>query len=406
MDRILFHIDVNSAFLSWTALDRLAAGAELDLRSVPSIIGGDIKKRHGVVLAKSIPAKKYGVQTGEPIVNALRKCPSLLIEAPDHGSYRRHSREFIGFLSGICPDIEQVSIDECYMDYTPVKDRFPSPEAAASYLKDHIRDTFGFTVNVGISDCKVLAKMASDFRKPDLVHTLYKSEIRSKMWPLPVSSLYMCGRSSVDTLHKLEINTIGDLAQADPSIIDIHLKSHGRLLWEYANGIDDSRVVTEPAKAKGIGNSITLKADALTREDALPALRSLSESVSYRLRKTGQQAGMISAEIKYATFRTVSHQAMLPVPTNGTETIYQTACRLFDEIWDGTPIRLLGIRSAKLSGEQEPIQMSLFDLQTENPESDKQQKLEQAIDAIRTKYGKDAIVRGSLYRRTDEFQKH
>ncbi|NLL78743.1 MAG: DNA polymerase IV [Clostridiales bacterium] len=406
MNRILFHIDVNSAFLSWTAIDLLAAGNKLDIRTVPAIIGGDIKKRHGVVLAKSIPAKKYGIQTGEPIVNAFRKCPSLLVEPPDHASYQAHSREFIGFLSQICPDLEQVSIDECFLDFTPIADRFPSPQAAASYIKDHIREQFGFTVNVGISDRKILAKMASDFRKPDLVHTLYHHEIQKKMWPLPVSALFMCGKSSVDTLHKLEINTIGDLARADLSILDVHLKSHGRLLWEYANGIDDSWVVTKPAKAKGIGNSITLKQDALTREDALPALRSLAESVSERLRKSGQLAGMVSTEIKYATFRNVSHQATLSVPANSSETIFQTAIRLFDEIWDGTPIRLLGIRSAKLSEEGEPVQLSLFDYKTENPDSVRQQNLDKAIDSIRTRFGKDAIVRGSLYRRTDDFKKH
>lgn len=406
MDRIIFHIDVNSAFLSWTALDLLNNGASLDIRTVPAIIGGDIKKRHGVVLAKSIPAKKYGIQTGEPIVNAFRKCPTLLLESPDHASYQAHSRDFIRFLTQICPDIEQVSIDECFLDYTPIAAKFPSPEAAASYIKDYIRDQFGFTVNVGISDRKILAKMASDFQKPDKIHTLYKREIKAKMWPLPVSDLFMCGKSSVETLHKLEIDTIGQLAQADPSILETHLKSHGRLLWEYANGIDDSGVETEPAKAKGIGNSITLKEDALTREDALPALRSLAESVSYRLRKKGQLASLINTEIKYSTFRSVSHQSLLNEPTNSSELIYRTACRLFDEIWDGSPIRLLGIRSARLTEESDPIQLNLFDYSQKNPDSARQQNLDKAIDSIRSRFGKDAIVRGSLYRRTDDFKKH
>ena len=406
MDRIIFHIDVNSAFLSWTALDLLNNGASLDIRTVPAIIGGDIKKRHGVVLAKSIPAKKYGIQTGEPIVNAFRKCPTLLLESPDHASYQAHSRDFIRFLTQICPDIEQVSIDECFLDYTPIAAKFPSPEAAASYIKDYIRDQFGFTVNVGISDRKILAKMASDFQKPDKIHTLYKREIKAKMWPLPVSDLFMCGKSSVETLHKLEIDTIGQLAQADPSILETHLKSHGRLLWEYANGIDDSGVETEPAKAKGIGNSITLKEDALTREDALPALRSLAESVSYRLRKEGQLASLINTEIKYSTFRSVSHQSLLNEPTNSSELIYRTACRLFDEIWDGSPIRLLGIRSARLTEESDPIQLNLFDYSQKNPDSARQQNLDKAIDSIRSRFGKDAIVRGSLYRRTDDFKKH
>lgn len=422
MEQIIFHIDVNSAFLSWSAIDLLQSGAALDIRTVPAIIGGDISKRHGVVLAKSVPAKKYGIQTGEPIVNAYRKCPSLLLEPPNHASYEAHSREFIDFLSQICPDIEQVSIDECFMDYTPVSGQFSSPLAAAAYIKDSIRERFGFTVNVGISDRKILAKMASDFKKPDLIHTLYQNEIRQKMWHLPVSSLFMCGKSSVDTLHKLEINTIGELAQADPSILDAHLKSHGRTLWEYANGIDDSRVVTEPSKAKGIGNSITLKQDARTRDEALPALRSLSESVAFRLRQSGQLAGMLSTEIKYATFKSVSHQTVLAAPTCQSDLIYQTACRLFNEIWNGEPIRLLGVRSAKLFEEGSPVQMNLFDftagLQASSKsgsdthpyfgktrqatDPDRQQKLDNAIDSIRARFGKDAIVRGSLYKQTDD----
>ncbi|MDE7008331.1 MAG: DNA polymerase IV, partial [Lachnospiraceae bacterium] len=219
MDTIIFHIDVNSAYLSWSALKRLESGDGTDLRSIPSIVGGDMQKRHGVVLAKSIPAKKYGITTGEPIVNALRKCPHLLLEAPDHQLYHQRSSELMKFLSNICPELEQLSVDECFMDFTPIRQKFPSPEAAAAMIKDQIREQFGFTVNIGISDKKVLAKMASDFQKPDKVHTLYSTQIREKMWPLPVSSLYMCGQSSVQALLKLEIRTIGELANTDKNII-------------------------------------------------------------------------------------------------------------------------------------------------------------------------------------------
>ena len=207
-DRIIFHIDVNSAFLSWTALDLLRAGEETDLRLVPSIIGGDTSKRHGVVLAKSIPAKAYGIRTGEPVVNAFRKCPNLVTASPDHTRYREYSRALMAYLSGICPDIEQVSIDECYMDYTPISSNYTSPEEAAAFIKDSVYEKFGFTVNVGISDRKVLAKMASDFQKPNLVHTLYVREIERKLWPLPVSDLFLCGHSSAETLKKLGIRTI------------------------------------------------------------------------------------------------------------------------------------------------------------------------------------------------------
>lgn len=403
-EHLIFHIDVNSAFLSWTALARLRAGDETDLRLIPSIIGGDIAKRHGVVLAKSIPAKAYGITTGEPVVNAFRKCPHLVNAAPDHRLYERMSRRLMDYLTGICPDIEQVSIDECYMDYTPISGKYSSPETAAAFIKDSIYEKFGFTVNVGISDKKVLAKMASDFKKPNLVHTLYSWEIQKKIWHLPVSSLFLCGRSSVETLRKLGILTIGELAQADPDILESHLKSHGLTLWNYANGRDDSEVLPEPAKMKGIGNSITLQADAETREDARKALLHLSESVGERLRASHQLAGLVCTEIKYNTFQSVSHQALLNTPSASTDVIYQKSCALFDELWNGTPIRLLGVRTAKLSEENEPVQLSLFD--DTLVISEKKQKLDAALDQIRNRYGKDAIKRGSLMDSRDTYQKH
>ena len=405
MEQIIFHIDVNSAYLSWSALEKMQRGCDTDLRSIPAIIGGDMAKRHGVVLAKSIPAKAFGIVTGEPIVNAMRKCPILHIEPPDHRLYDKRSGELMQLLYDICPDLEQVSIDECYMDYTPVKELFPSPEAAAEHIRARIREQLGFTVNIGISDRKVLAKMASDFQKPDLTHTLYSYEIQEKMWPLPVSSLFLCGHSSVETLHKLEIMTIGDLAQSDVSILTAHLKSHGTILWEYANGIDDSVVETEQAEAKGIGNSTTLSKDAMTKEEAYRVLLALAESVAHRLRSAKQNAEMLSVEIKYNTFQKVSHQTTMQSPTAGSDTIYRTACALFDELWNGTPIRLLGIRSSKLVSAQEPVQLSLFDLPVVQEKGSgsgpllsaaKEARLEQALDSIRQKYGADAIVRGSL----------
>lgn len=393
-DHIIFHIDVNSAFLSWTALSRLESGDTVDLRQIPSIIGGDMAKRHGVVLAKSIPAKAYGITTGEPVVNAFRKCPNLISVAPDHDLYSKMSQQLMDFLSGICPDIEQVSIDECYMDYSPIAAKYSSPEAAAAMIKDTIFEKFGFTVNVGISDRKVLAKMASDFKKPNLVHTLYSWEIQEKMWPLPVSSLFMCGRSSVETLHKLGILTIGDLARADLNILEAHLKSHGAILWQYANGLDSSEVLPEPGKAKGIGNSTTLSADVTTKEEAYKVLLGLAESVGRRLRSAHQLAGLVCTEIKYSSFQSVSHQMLLDTPTASTDIIYRQACILFDELWNSAPIRLLGIRTTKLVSEDEPIQLNLFDYTA--PVSEKQQKLDAALDSIRSRYGKDAIKRGSL----------
>lgn len=405
MDSLIFHIDVNSAFLSWTAINRLAHGDPVDLRTIPSIIGGDKEKRHGIVLAKSIPAKAFHIQTGEPITKALEKCRTLVIAPPDHGMYREKSRQLMTYLRTLTPDIEQVSIDECYLDFSSIANGYESPLAAAMQIKDTIYKTMGFTVNVGISDRKVLAKMASDFKKPNLVHTLFSYEIQEKMWPLPVSSLFMCGKSSVEELRKLEILTIGDLAKADPDIITLHLKSHGRLLWEYANGIDNSGVEPVPADAKGIGNSTTLSKDAEDLNTIHEVLLALADSVASRLRKADALAYMISVEVKYNTFVKNSHQTTLDTPTNASNVIYQTACRLFDELWDTTPVRLLGIRASKLVDTAEPIQMSLFDLASVQKDNNKNQKLDQALDAIRKKYGDSAVVRGSMMGQDYQFKK-
>ena len=397
---IIFHIDVNSAYLSWTAVEQLKNGARTDIRTIPAIIGGDQKSRHGIVLAKSVPAKKYGIRTGEPVANAFRKCPNLHMEAPDHEMYHKHSRELMAFLRSYTPDIEQVSVDECYMDFTGISGRFASPVEAAFEIKDAVYEKFGFTVNIGISVNHLLAKMASDFEKPNKVHTLFPKEIPVKMWPLPISELYMAGRSSVEVLNKLEIRTIGELAKADPNLLELHLKSHGRTLWEFANGIDHEKVRRGHVENKGIGNSTTLAKDAVTEEEAKKVLLWLAESVGGRLRKEKQRAGMVSVEIKYHTFQTVSHQKQLETASNADQVIYKAACELFRELWNQEPIRLLGIRTSKLQDESAPVQMSIFDFQTKQEEQSvknkKHQKLDKALDVIRKKYGEDAVKKGTL----------
>lgn len=396
---IIFHIDVNSAYLSWSAVEQLKNGAETDLREIPAIIGGDQKSRHGVVLAKSVPAKKYGIRTGEPVANAFRKCPNLVSVPPDHKMYSRYSHVLMDFLKTYTPDIEQVSVDECYMDFTGIVNQFVSPVEGAMEIKNEVYRRFGFTVNVGISSNKLLAKMASDFEKPNKVHTLFPEEIQVKMWPLPIGELYMAGRSSVATLEKMEIRTIGDLAQMDVRLVELHLKSHGRKLWEFANGIDGSQVEAERAEAKGIGNSTTLAQDVVTEEEASNVLYRLAESVGARLRKAGQRAGMLSVEIKYYNFETCSHQKQLFQDTNSDRVIHSTAMELFRELWNGEPIRLLGIRSSKLSDEGEPQQLSIFDIQIQKKKKKlptrKQEQLDKALDQIRKRYGESSVVRGS-----------
>ncbi len=414
MGRIIFHIDVNSAFLSWSAVDKLKQGSELDIRTVPCIIGGDRSSRRGIVLAKSIPAKQYGIQTAEPIADALRKCPHLLIEKSSYGLYLEYSKKMMNYLRTYTPDIEQVSVDECYMDFTGIAHLYESPYHAAQKIKTEIERDMGFTVNVGISSNKLLAKMASDFEKPNKIHTLFPSEIEEKMWGLPVSELYMAGKSSVRDMEKLEIRTIGDLANMEQEIIVMHLKSHGKMLWNFANGIDESEVETEEGVRKGIGHSTTMAEDISDPQEAKRILLQLAENVGKRLRKARLKANMISVEIKYYTFQSVSRQCQLGKATDTGNVIHSTACKLFDELWTGEPIRLLGIRSSKLQDVNEPEQLSLFDFsfsesiqevgEISETNLEKSKKLDQALDQIRTRFGEGSVNRASLMKKSKDVE--
>lgn len=390
MERVIFHIDVNSAFLSWEAVDRLENGADVDLRLIPSAVGGDIETRHGVILAKSVPAKKYKITTGEPVVNALRKYPDLVIVKPRHEIYREKSKAFMNILRQYSDVVEQYSIDEAFVDMTGTRLLFGEPQEAADRIRNQIRDELGFTVNVGISSNKLLAKMASDFTKPDKTHTLFPSEIKTKMWPLPVGDLFFAGKSTVSKLRGMGINTIGELANTDKSIIEQILKKHGTVLWDFANGIDDSPVETERPDNKGYGHSTTLSFDVTEPQLAKNILLKLTDKVCQRLRKDATKADTVTVQIKYSDLTKASHQCGLPAATNISSEIYRYVCKLFDEKWDGTPIRLLGV-STKVASEDSGRQMSLFD----NTDYDKLEKLDKAMDHIKDKFGTDAIVRAS-----------
>ncbi len=389
----IFHIDVNSAYLSWTAIEKLKENPTLDLRTIPSIIGGDTKSRHGIVLAKSIPAKKFGIRTAEPVAAAFRKCPSLHMEPPDRELYKKRSRELMSLLHTYTPDIEQVSIDECYLDFTPIAHQFSSAPAAAREIASRIRDELGFTVNIGIAPNKLLAKMASDFEKPDRVHTLFPEEIPDKMWPLPVGDLFMVGHSSAERLNSLGIRTIGDLARTDPEFLRLHFKSHGTAMWEHANGIDRSAVDSEEHDRKGIGNSVTLPEDITRTDDARKILLKLAEQVSSRLRNAGQIAGTVTVEIKYSTFRSCSRQTQPLTPVSTADALYQCACQLFDELWNGSPVRLLGIRTSRLAPAGTPVQLSLFDLDFSAPRTAK--KISDSENTQGTRRGPDGAQKNS-----------
>lgn len=391
--RVIFHIDVNSAFLSWEAVWRLQHGETLDLRKVPSVVGGDPESRHGIVLAKSIPAKKYHIQTGEVLWQARQKCPNLVVVPPQYAVYMMCHHAMMELLQDFSPHVQVYSIDEAFIDYTGMEEVHGNPVEAAYKLKNRIRDELGFTVNIGISSNKLLAKMAGEFSKPDKVHTCWPEEMAEKMWPLPVNELFMVGRSTAPKLYRLNIMTIGDLAHANEKLLAAHLKSYGKVIKDLACGIENTAVTQafRPAM-KGLGNSTTVPFDIDTLKEAKLVLLSLTEMVCMRLRQTGQCAGLVSIGIRNSELQGRTHQRKLLAVTDNTTQIYYTACQLFEESWKGKQekIRNLGVRVTDLSA-ADYMQMSLL-----QPYKEKQKRLDDAIDQIRYKYGSHSIQRASF----------
>ena len=409
MERLIFHIDVNSAFLSWESVRRTAAG-EPDLRLVPSIIGGDPGRRTSIVLAKSVPAKKYGIVTGEPVSAALRKCPELQIAPSDFALYSEMSHVFRAVCRDYTPVVEVFSIDECFLDMTGTGRMYPDPVKLAHEIKDRIRSELGFTVNVGIGPNKLLAKMASDFEKPDKVHTLFEYEIASKRWPLPMGELFLCGRQSAEKLSRLHIDTIGALANTDAKTIQAIVGNKmGEQLWRFANGIDDSPVSGEHEAPKGYSNEITFDDNITDWQTGNNVLLHLADNVAARVRRDRVKAFCISVTIRGNDMKKHSHQRKLAAPTDGTTKVYEAAKELFAELWDGrTALRLIGLAMTELDNDSEQ-QISMFDtaaldssahgssaLGSLAGESEKDKSADKAVDILREKYGNDIIKRGGM----------
>lgn len=388
MEREILHVDVNNAFLSWTAVEKLKNGETLDIRTIPAIIGGDEAQRKGIVLAKSNIAKQFGIQTGEPIFFARKKCPNIQIFQSDFNVYRRYSNALYNLLLEYTDKIERYSIDECFLDLTGY---IPKPRKLidiAYEISKRAREELGFTVNIGVAPNKLLAKMASDFEKPNKVHTLYQEEIETKMWILPVSELFMVGRRSLPKLQKMGIKTIGDLAKSDEKLLIKNFGKYGKMIWEYSNGIDNEEVNYIKEKPKNIGNSITLPYDYNDIEKIEEVLLALVEQVSYRLRNQEMFANVVNVQIKTNEFKVFSHQRKLDFATDSTKIIGKEAKKLLTEIYNNTPIRLIGISVSGLV-EKEERQISLF----ENVENEKQKKIDSVLDNIKEKYGYEAITR-------------
>ncbi len=393
MQKVIFHIDVNSAFLSWTAAYRVRVlGETLDLREIPSAVAGEKADRHGIILAKSLPAKKCGVKTGEPIFQAQKKCPELVLVPPDYGLYVQASRHLIALLKDFAPVVEQYSIDEAWADMTGTEGLYGSPVAAAELLRQKIYDELGFTVNIGISSNKLLAKMAGDFEKPNKVHTLFPWEMEKKLWPLPVRELFMLGPATERKLRLMGIRTIGELARTDVRILRQRFGKVGESLWNSANGRyqENLRAAAEPNK--GFGNSTTLPSDVTDAAQAYRVLLSLCETVGMRMRQDKKATRCLSVSLRSKEFQTFSHQKTLPTATDSTEELFRVACQIFDEAWDSvTPLRQLGVQATRLE-ERGQRQYSLFDI-ADAVDYEKKAKLDDLIDDLREKHGEGIIRR-------------
>ena len=392
-ERIIFHIDVNNAFLSWTAVQLLEEGYNIDIRKIPAIIAGDESKRHGIVLAKSPIAKKYGIVTAETIYQAKMKCPNLKIFSPNHEIYQRKSKQLMDYLKTFTPIMEQFSIDECFLDMTGTKYLYANYLELAYKIKDEIREKFGFTVNVGIGNNKLCAKMASDFEKPDKVHTLLRSEIKEKLWPLPVNDLFMCGKKTSIELNKMNIYTIKDLAEFDFQKLEKKFKSQAKYLKQAAWGIDESKVEERKDKRQSISTTRTLPHDEENREKLKEVLFVQTEDVCRQLREKNLYASTIAIIYKDKYFKSTTVQEQLENVTDNTKEILKKINSLFEKSYNNIPVRLIGVRLANLT-EFKNTQVSLFDI--ESDDNSKEESIQKTIDKINKKFGSSLIMPASI----------
>lgn len=392
MNKYIMHIDVNNAFLSWTAVEFLKNGIKEDIRLIPAVIGGDEELRHGVVLAKSNIAKQFGIKTGETLYQAKKKCPQIRIFPTKHGLYKEYSDKLYNLLLTYTNKIERFSIDECFIDFSDIIRTRQDFMKLALELSQKIKKELLFTVNIGLSDNKILAKMASDFEKPDKIHTLYKEEIKDKIWDMPIEELFMVGKKSAIKLRSIGINKIGDLANSNKKIIIKRFGKFGATIWDNANGVNNDEVVYEEEIPKSVGNSVTLPRDCNNIDELNKVLLSLSEKVGYRVRKYGLKGYTVGVQIKTNEFITYSHQKKLNKPTSNTQEIYNNAKELLEGLFSNQPIRLIGVRLDNLT-DNEFNQISMFD---EPIKKQKNSKLDIVIDNIKDKYGYESITLGTI----------
>ncbi len=394
MDRVIYHCDCNSFYCSVELLSRP------ELRRVPAAVCGDPSSRHGIILAKNEPAKKLGVRTAETIWQARRKCPELVLLPAHHGLYREYSRKVNAVYYRFTDLIEPFGIDESWLDVTHTLHLFGGdPRALADRIRNTVREELGLTISVGVSFNKVFAKLGSDYKKPDATTVITPENYRRVVWPLPVTDLLFVGRAAAKVLAQYGVSTIGELAGFDRAALEELLGRQGGQLWEYANGLENSPVAPAGAYTppKSVGNGETFPRNLTRRDEVGRGVAVLADEVAVRLRRHGMKAGTLQVTIRDPNFKDICRQRPLDAPANTARELYRAAMDIIARSWKpNAPIRAITLTALSLIPEGEAAeQLDLFQ-GAGPPKRERVEKLERAMDAIRSKYGRGAVTVASL----------
>ena len=391
MDRVILHCDMNNFYASVELLERP------DLKNLPVAVCGDPNGRHGIILAKNHLAKAAGVVTAETVWQAKKKCPGLQFVRPHHDKYRDFSRRINEIYQQYTDMVEPFSIDESWLDVTASQRLFGCGKEIADAIRTRIKTELGVTLSVGVSYNKIFAKMGSEYKKPDATTEITRENYKALLWNKPVGEMFFVGWATAEKLSTLGISTIGDLAQANPTVLKSLLGKQGPLLHDYANGLDESPVAlyNQREKIKSVGNGITFRRNLTGLNDILTAVTSLSDTVASRLRKYQMKAWGVKVDIKDPGFKTISRQKQLPAATQLTSEICAASMEIIQRSWRlSDPIRLLTITAINLADETEAEQLSLFD--TDADSRQKKESMERTMDDIRKKFGDNAVIFGSI----------
>jgi len=389
LDRVILHCDCNGFFAS------VECAMNPALKDVPMAVGGSVEARHGIILAKNELAKKYNIQTAETIYSAKKKCPQLVIVPPRHDLYEEYSRKVNAIYLEYTDLVEKFGIDESWLDVTGSQKLFGSGEEIAATLRKRIREEIGITISVGVSFNKVFAKLGSDYKKPDATTIIGRENYKELVYPLPVNALLFVGKRTQDTLNRMGIKTIGELAQCSGESLQKILGKAGETIHRYARGEDDSPVDPHANdEVKSVGNGMTFKRDLCGERDIMCGISHLSESIAARMRQKGVKCTVVQLTIKNPDLTSIQRQAKLDHPTNLAKEITDKAMEIVRRSWNmKNPIRMLTVTGSGIVGENEDFQLSFFDSENKNP---KREKLEKTLDAIRDKYGSDSVKNANI----------